>query len=70
MKLDRWMTIMWTIAICGIGGCRPVSKPQASPTPAAIEAKLELDNLSFEQVDKQGKPWWKSSGTTWYLCSR
>jgi LPS export ABC transporter protein LptC len=47
------------IAILGIGGCRLPSQPQASPTPAAIEAKLELDNLSFEQVDKQGKPLWK-----------
>ncbi len=53
------MSIVWTIAIVGIGGCQMTTKPQASPTPSPIEAKLELDNLSFEQVDKQGKPWWK-----------
>ena len=43
----------------GIGGCRQIGKPQPSPTPTAIEAKLELDNLSFEQVDDRGKPLWK-----------
>jgi LPS export ABC transporter protein LptC len=59
MKLYRCISVVWTIAILGIGGCRPTTKPQPSPMPSAIEAKLELDNLSFEQVDKQGKPWWK-----------
>jgi LPS export ABC transporter protein LptC len=43
----------------GIGGCSPTTITQPNPTPTAIEAKLELDNLSFQQVDKQGKPLWK-----------
>ncbi len=45
----------------GLGGCRPGNKsqPQSSITPSPIEPKLELDKLSFEQVDKQGKPLWK-----------
>jgi LPS export ABC transporter protein LptC len=59
MKVYHWMSVIWTIAILGIGGCRPTTKPQPSPAPSTIEAKLELDNLSFNQVDKQGKPWWK-----------
>jgi LPS export ABC transporter protein LptC len=42
-----------------IGGCVPTTKPKPSPQPTAIEAKLKLDNLSFQQVDKQGKPLWK-----------
>jgi LPS export ABC transporter protein LptC len=48
------------IVAIGLSGCS-ASKPQASasPKPTPIEAKLKLDNLSFEQVDKQGKPWWK-----------
>jgi LPS export ABC transporter protein LptC len=59
MKVYRWVGMIWAIAILGIGGCRVRPQPQASPKPAAIEAKLELDNLSFEQVDRQGKPLWK-----------
>jgi LPS export ABC transporter protein LptC len=57
----RWVNFVCAIAILGIGGCFRTGKPQvtASPTPSPIEAKLELDNLSFEQVDKQGKLWWK-----------
>lgn len=47
------------IALVAIGGCRQPRKPQPSPTPSTIEAKLQLENLSFEQVDKQGKPLWK-----------
>jgi LPS export ABC transporter protein LptC len=47
------------VAMLGVASCRQSAKPKASPTPIAIEAKLELDNLSFEQVDKQGKPLWK-----------
>jgi LPS export ABC transporter protein LptC len=48
------------IVSVGMSGCS-ASKPQASasPKPTPIEAKLQLDNLSFEQVDNQGKPWWK-----------
>jgi LPS export ABC transporter protein LptC len=59
MRVDRWIGLGLTIALLGIGGCRPAPKPQSSPKPPPIEAKLELDNLSFEQVDKQGKPLWK-----------
>jgi LPS export ABC transporter protein LptC len=59
MKVYQYVSIFLTIAILGIGGCRQTSKPQPSAKPAPIEAKLELDNLSFEQVDKQGKPLWK-----------
>jgi LPS export ABC transporter protein LptC len=51
--------IVLAIALVGIGGCHQSTKPQPSPTPTAIEAKLQLENLSFEQVDKQGKPMWK-----------
>jgi LPS export ABC transporter protein LptC len=51
--------MFWSIALLGIGGCAPTTNPQPSKTPVAIEAKLELDNLSFQQVDKQGKPLWK-----------
>jgi LPS export ABC transporter protein LptC len=44
-----------------LGGCnftaRNNTKP--SPTPSAIEAKLELHDLSLEQVDPQGKLLWK-----------
>ncbi len=56
----RCLRIGFAIVIFCLGGCRS-GKPQASasPTPSPIEAKLALDNLSFEQVDKQGKPWWK-----------
>jgi LPS export ABC transporter protein LptC len=59
MKIYRWARIIGAIAMFGIGGCRGQTKPQPSPTPVTIEAKLELDNLSFEQVDNQGKPLWK-----------
>jgi LPS export ABC transporter protein LptC len=59
MKVSYCLSVVWTIVILGIGSCRPFAKPQTSPTPSPVEAKLELDNLSFEQVDKQGKPWWK-----------
>jgi LPS export ABC transporter protein LptC len=59
MKGYRCVRMTLAIAILGIASCRPPKQPQASPTPAAIEAKLELDNLSFEQVDRQGKPLWK-----------
>ena len=44
----------------GLGGCRPEkTKPTPTPTVAPLDLKLELDNLSFEQVDKQGKPLWR-----------
>jgi LPS export ABC transporter protein LptC len=60
MKVNRWVRITLTIvAILGIASCRSSKQSQPSPKPTAIEAKLELDNLSFEQVDKQGKPLWK-----------
>lgn len=55
------LTIITTL-ICSLGlsGCRPEkSKPKPSPTSKPLELKLELDNLSFEQVDKQGKPLWR-----------
>lgn len=62
MKGYHWtriLRVVLTIAIVGISGCVPESKPKPKQTPATIEAKLELDNLSFQQVDKQGKPLWK-----------
>jgi LPS export ABC transporter protein LptC len=59
MKVDRCVSIILAIAMFGIAGCRAPKQPQPTPTPATIEAKLELNNLSFEQVDKQGKPLWK-----------
>ena len=60
MKIYRYISVILTIAMLGIGGCRAPKQPQPSPTPTTtIEPKLELDNLSFEQVDKQGKPLWK-----------
>lgn len=61
MKGYRRLSCGCAIALIGIGGCYAPDRPQSksSPTPSPIEAKLELDNLSFEQVDKQGKPWWK-----------
>lgn len=59
MKVHYWIKIVWAMVIVGIGGCGATPKPKPSPTPVAIEAKLELNNLSFEQVDKQGKPLWK-----------
>jgi LPS export ABC transporter protein LptC len=59
MKVYRWVGTISTIAILGISGCRQSPPPQPTPKPSAIEAKLELDNLSFEQVDNQGKLLWK-----------
>jgi LPS export ABC transporter protein LptC len=59
MKVEYWTRVVLTIAIVGLGGCVSESKPKPKQTPVAIEAKLELDNLSFQQVDKQGKPLWK-----------
>jgi LPS export ABC transporter protein LptC len=48
------------IGAIGMSSCSaPKPQASASPKPTPIEAKLQLDNLSFEQVDKQGKPWWK-----------
>ncbi len=60
MQGYRCISFVCAIGMCAMGGCS-ITKPQAtnSPKPSPIEAKLELDNLSFEQVDKQGKPWWK-----------
>jgi LPS export ABC transporter protein LptC len=59
MKVYHWLRIVLTIAMLEVGGCASTSKPKPIQTPVAIEAKLELDNLSFQQVDKQGKPLWK-----------
>jgi LPS export ABC transporter protein LptC len=61
MKVSRCVGVIWMLVMLGIGGCdrTQTTKSSSSPTPTAIEAKLELDNLSFEQVDKQGKPLWK-----------
>lgn len=61
MKVYRCVGTIATIAILGIGGCgqSPQSQPTPNPKPSAVEAKLELDNLGFEQVDKQGKLLWK-----------
>jgi LPS export ABC transporter protein LptC len=59
MKVYHWIAPIWSIALLGIGGCQPTTQPKPDPKPSAIEAKLELDHLSFEQVDKQGKPLWK-----------
>jgi LPS export ABC transporter protein LptC len=55
-----YVAVGCAIVAIGLSGCS-TTKPQAtiSPKPSPIEAKLQLDNLSFEQVDKQGKPWWK-----------
>jgi LPS export ABC transporter protein LptC len=59
MKVHHWKSIVLTIAIVGIGGCGSTTIPKPNQTPTAIEAKLELDHLSFQQVDQQGKPLWK-----------
>jgi LPS export ABC transporter protein LptC len=60
MKSYHWHRIVLTIIGIGLGSCgTKTTQPKPSPTPAAIEAKLELDNLSFQQVDRQGKPLWK-----------
>jgi LPS export ABC transporter protein LptC len=58
-KVDRWISLVLITALLGVSGCGDPGKPQPRPTSAVIEAKLELDQLSFEQVDKQGKPLWK-----------
>ena len=59
MEVCHWTKIVLMIAIVGTSGCVPESKPKPKQSPAVVEAKLELDNLSFQQVDKQGKPLWK-----------
>ena len=59
MEICHLTRIVLAIAVVGIGGCVSDSKPKPTKTPVAIEAKLELNNLSFQQVDKQGKPLWK-----------
>jgi LPS export ABC transporter protein LptC len=53
----KWSIL--AIVTLSLGGCLGTSKPQSTPKPSPIEAKLELDNLSFQQVDKEGKPLWK-----------
>jgi LPS export ABC transporter protein LptC len=58
MKSYHWIGIILA-SLLGIGGCRLSNPPPPKPTSAPIEAKLELNNLSFAQVDKQGKPLWK-----------
>jgi LPS export ABC transporter protein LptC len=58
MKLYRCVMILMLTTTVTISGCQ-VPKPQPEPKPSAIEAKLSLDNLSFEQVSKDGKPLWK-----------
>jgi LPS export ABC transporter protein LptC len=57
--ISPWKWSILAIATLSLGGCVGTSKSQPSPKPSPIEAKLELDNLSFQQVDKQGKPLWK-----------
>ena len=59
MEICQLTRIVLTISVLGIGGCVADSKPKPKKTPVAIEARLELNNLSFQQVDKQGKPLWK-----------
>jgi LPS export ABC transporter protein LptC len=59
MKVYCCVGTLATLAILGSGGCQSPPQPTPTPKPAAIEAKLELDNLSFEQVDNQGKLLWK-----------
>ena len=59
MKVYRCVSIVLTIALLGIGSCRAPRKPQSTPTPVASVPQLELDNLSFEQVNQQGQPLWK-----------
>jgi LPS export ABC transporter protein LptC len=58
-SISPWKWSILTIAILSLSACVGTSKSQPSPKPVPIEAKLELDNLSFQQVDKQGKPLWK-----------
>jgi LPS export ABC transporter protein LptC len=57
--ISPWQWSILIISTLSLGGCLGTSKSQPSPKPVPIEAKLELDNLSFQQVDKQGKPLWK-----------
>jgi LPS export ABC transporter protein LptC len=57
--ISPWKWSILTIATLSLGGCFETSKSQPTPKSSPIEAKLELDNLSFQQVDKQGKPLWK-----------
>lgn len=59
MKVWQWTRLVLTVAMLGIGGCGGDSKPKPTQTPVAVEARLELNNLSFQQVDKQGQPLWK-----------
>ncbi len=54
-----WKWSILAIVTLSLGGCLKTSNSLPQPKPLAIEAKLELDNLSFQQVDKQGKPLWK-----------
>jgi LPS export ABC transporter protein LptC len=55
----HWNRIVVTIIIAGIGSCSSPTTPKPNQTPTTVEAKLELDQLSFQQVDQQGKPLWK-----------
>lgn len=57
--ISPWKWSILAIATLSLGGCFETSKSQPSPKASPIEAKLELDNLSLQQVDKQGKPLWK-----------
>jgi LPS export ABC transporter protein LptC len=52
--------VLITIAIF-LDGCSSLGSKsvQPTPTPTAIEAKLQLEDLSLEQVDPQGKLLWK-----------
>lgn len=61
MNENRWLSWGCMLAVILSGGCRASNKSASKPSPTStpIEAQLKLDNLSFEQVDKQGKPWWK-----------
>ncbi len=58
-NVHYWIELVLALTLVSLGACRPSSTPQPSPKPTPIAAKLELDNLSFEQVDNQGKPLWK-----------
>jgi LPS export ABC transporter protein LptC len=57
--ISPWKWSILTMATLALGGCAETSKSPPNPKASPIEAKLELDNLSFQQVDKQGKPLWK-----------
>ena len=58
-KVNCGIKVGLTLTLVALGACRPTSTPQPRPKQTPIEAKLELNNLSFAQVDKQGKPLWK-----------